>query len=90
MRTVGAYQSGRRVLSDEDHVLLLLSVVDTCRCNTGPKRERLCRLVLPVAFKKRSEVQEEYSNFEMIIALSACVGVSIRVSLCKRHRLVGK
>lgn len=26
----------------------------------------------------------------MIIALSACVGVSIMVSRCKRHRLVGK
>lgn len=34
--------------------------------------------------KKRSEEQEEYYNFEMIIALSACVGVSIRVSWCKK------
>lgn len=41
MSTVAAYQSGRRVLSDEDHVLLSLAVVDTCRCTTGPKRETL-------------------------------------------------
>lgn len=46
--------------------------------------------VASLLFKKRSEEQEEYYNFEMIIALSACVGVSIRVSWCKRHRLVGK
>lgn len=35
-------------------------------------------------FYKWSEEQEEYCNFEMIIALSACVGVSIRVSWCKK------
>lgn len=34
--------------------------------------------------------QEEYCNFEMITALSASVGVTIRVSWCRRHRLVGK
>lgn len=41
-------------------------------------------------FLKSSEEQEEYCNFEMITALSACVGVTIRVSWCRRHRLVGK
>ena len=52
MRTVGAYQSGCRVLSDEDHVPLSLAVVNTCRCITGTKWETL---EVGVAFKKKKE-----------------------------------
>lgn len=77
------------VLSDEDHVLLSLAVVDTCRCISGPKRENPEAGIASCFYTWREE-QEEYCNFEMIIVLSACVGVSIRVSWCKRHRLVGK
>lgn len=89
MRIVGAYQSGHGLLSDEDHVPLSLAVVDACRCITEPKRETLEPAFTNCSYKC-SEVQEEHCNFEMIIALSACAGVSIRVSWCKRHCLVGK
>ena len=54
MRTVGAYQSGCRVLSDEDHVPLSLAVVNTCRCITGTKWETL---EVGVAFKKKKGVK---------------------------------
>lgn len=90
MRTVGAYQSGWQGAFWWGPRPLSLAVVDTCRCITGPKGEAMEAGVASLLFKKRSEEQEEYYNFEMIIALSACVGVSIRVSWCKRHRLVGK
>lgn len=91
MKTVGAYQSGCRVLSDEDCVPLSLAVVSMCRYITWPKRENVKAGVASCLYK-RSKEQEEYCNFEMmmIIALSACVGVSIRVSWCRRQRLVGK
>lgn len=51
MRTVGAYQSGRRALSDEDSILLCLAIV-TCRCTTG-LNERIERLVLLLQIDRR-------------------------------------
>lgn len=49
-RTVGAYQSGHGVLSDEDHVPLSLAVVNMCRCITGRKREAM--VIVPFYKKK--------------------------------------
>ena len=45
MRTVGAYQSEHRVLSDEDHVLLCV-----CAEPSQGQRLRIWRLLLPAAF----------------------------------------
>lgn len=42
MRTAGAFQSGCRALSDEDHVPLCLAIVDMWRCITGWENERDC------------------------------------------------
>lgn len=52
MRTVGAYQSGHWVLSDEDHVPVSLAVVNTYRCITGPKREAMVAGVASCFLKK--------------------------------------
>lgn len=48
------------------------------------KGQRLLEAGVASCFYKWSEEKEEYCNFEMIIALSACVGVSISVSWCKK------
>lgn len=95
LRTLGAYQSGHSELSDEDHVpRSSLLLVNTCRGITEAK-ERCHSSSVAAAFVKikikiTDDQQEEWYNFEMIIALSARVGVSIMASWCRRDHPVGK